>query len=169
MQISKFIDFNAQIVQKFPVEHYSTFVYLTSLAREILYQENQSISVKEIATIFASSVLSMCECLIRFLETLPDPVVPHQWEILCLESSQNYTACRLIVQKFPVEHYNTFVYLTSLAREILYQENQSISVEEIATIFASVLIRPLSDVKFMEKKKIQFILHFLSLQPQPIE
>lgn len=63
---------------------------------------------------------SMAECLIRFLESLAVPVVPFGAAYQrCLDGHQTFALAKNALTFLPVEHYNSFVYLTAFLREML--------------------------------------------------
>jgi len=116
-----------------------------------------------------SSVFSMCETLLRFLEALPDPVVPFAMYQRCLDSYQFYQLARQAVSNIPQVHYNVFVYLTAFLREVLSHSNANgLTVENLSLIFSSVLLRSPKSVaeryrEVVDKRKTAFLSHFLNL------
>jgi phosphatidylinositol-bisphosphatase len=109
----------------------------------------------------------MAETLIRFLESLADPVLPASIYQQCLDASASYSACRtLIGAHLSSVHYNVFYYLMSFLREILcYSEKNKLTPERLAVLFSSVLLcSPDPHARPTEatiKKKADFVLHFL--------
>jgi phosphatidylinositol-bisphosphatase len=108
---------------------------------------------------------SMAESLLRFLESLPDPLIPYVLYRDALEYSSNPTACKNLVASLPDVNQNCFNYVVSFLREVLSHRNRNqLSPEQIAIIFSSVLLRTKADRKVTEnivKKKSNFLLNFV--------
>lgn len=118
---------------------------------------------------FLDGIHSMAEMLIRFLEALPVPVIPYSLYDLCLEASViGKDAAIQALETLPRIHLNTFLYITSLIKEIVANNqvnNDPLLVERLAVVFASVMLRPERDYSdrydaTLEKKK-WFIMFFL--------
>ncbi|KAJ9068326.1 hypothetical protein DSO57_1029940 [Entomophthora muscae] len=63
---------------------------------------------------------SMAEMLIRFLEALPIPVIPFSLYDLCLEASViGKDAAVQALETLPRIHLNTFLYITSMLKEVI--------------------------------------------------
>jgi len=96
-----------------------------------------------------TSMFSVCETLLRFLEALPEPVVPFSMYQRCLDSYQSYQLARAViallllffffsfyyflisfcfykaVSQIPASHYNVFIYLTAFLREVLTHSTEN--------------------------------------------
>jgi len=113
------------------------------------------------------SIHSMAETVIRFLESLPEPVIPYSLYNQALEASSVYAQCRLITAYLPTYNYNVFYYLISFLREVLSFPENKITPEKLAVVFSSVLLRadpsgpPQPSSEAVIKKKADFIYHFL--------
>ncbi|KAL2912761.1 hypothetical protein HK105_207753 [Polyrhizophydium stewartii] len=94
-----------------------------------------------------AAVHSAADTLLRFLEALPEPVVPSFMHRRCvLEGYHTFAAARQIVQAMPTEHLNSFVYITSFLREVLanYRGRGGIDEEKFARVFAPILLQTVS-------------------------
>ena len=115
------------------------------------------------------SIFSIGECLLLFLEALPEPVIPYTYHAKCLEASNNYILSKQVVNQLPECHANVFRYLTAFLREILkFTGDNKLDANMIAAVFGGILLRPnpkLSDKKqssrTLTQKKKSFIYHFL--------
>eukprot|EP00026_Physarum_polycephalum_P002205 Phypoly_transcript_02210.p1 GENE.Phypoly_transcript_02210~~Phypoly_transcript_02210.p1 ORF type:complete len:894 (+),score=189.75 Phypoly_transcript_02210:175-2856(+) len=110
------------------------------------------------------SVHSMAETIIRFLESLTEPVIPFSHYQAALDASAQYANCRTLVSQLPLAHYNVFYYLIAFLREALAHRENKLAPEKLAVIFASVMIRPSPEQASSEaiiKKKADFIYYFL--------
>ena len=85
----------------------------------------------------------MGEMLVRFLESLAEPVIPTSVYKECIQSSGSYAQCKQVVASLPPVHYNVFYYLMAFLRELLkFSDSNKLTVEKLAVVFSSVLIRP---------------------------
>lgn len=75
----------------------------------------------------------MAETVIRFLESLTDPVVPYSLYHQALEASSLYSSCRSLVSLFPAPHYNVFYYIIAFLREALSHRENKIAPEKLGT------------------------------------
>ncbi|KAI8923326.1 hypothetical protein BC831DRAFT_501480 [Entophlyctis helioformis] len=92
----------------------------------------------------AVAVHSAAETLMRFLEALPDPVVPSALHRRCvLEGYPTFAAGRQIIQSFPPQHYNAFIYITSFLREVLtnYRGRGELDKEKLAQVFSPIVLQ----------------------------
>ncbi|KJE90099.1 inositol 5-phosphatase 4, variant 24 [Capsaspora owczarzaki ATCC 30864] len=93
------------------------------------------------------AVHSISECLIRFLEALPDPVIPFVHYQRCLDSNSNYTLCKQVLTQLPSEHYNLFVYLMAFLREVLsHAVTNGLSAEKLGAYLFSTEWETSTDV-----------------------
>jgi len=106
---------------------------------------------------------SMAETLLRFIESLPDPIIPLKNYREALDSSNNSTNCRNFVNTLPELNRTCFCYIISFLKEVLALRNENKSnPEQLALIFSAVILR--SDRKITEtilKRKMNFILNFV--------
>ncbi|XP_035266043.1 inositol polyphosphate 5-phosphatase OCRL-like isoform X1 [Anguilla anguilla] len=110
---------------------------------------------------------SVAEALLILLEALPEPVVCYELYQRCLEASHDSRLCRQLISQLPRVHRNVFRYLMSFLRELLkYSHSNNLNANFLATLFASLLIRPPPNVAGRQsgqdrQKAIDFILGFL--------
>ncbi|XP_015243901.1 PREDICTED: inositol polyphosphate 5-phosphatase OCRL-1 [Cyprinodon variegatus] len=110
---------------------------------------------------------SVAEALLIFLEALPEPVVCYELYQRCLDSSHDSRLCKQLISQLPRAHRNVFRYLVSFLKELLrHSNNNNLTASLIATLFASLLIRPPPNVASRQssqdrQKAINFILGFL--------
>merc|ERR1712013_14144 len=109
---------------------------------------------------------SVGEALVRFLESLQDPV----WPVKLLESYQPQKMdttqwCRQALMRLPLAHYNTFIYTISFLREVLkHASRNKLTAEKLAYQFSSALMQSsVKDVGSLATfKPFQILRHFLS-------
>ncbi|XP_060105331.1 inositol polyphosphate 5-phosphatase OCRL isoform X1 [Heteronotia binoei] len=110
---------------------------------------------------------SVAEALLIFLEALPEPVICYELYQRCLDCSQESRLCRQVISQLPRSHRNVFRYLMAFLRELLkYSEDNNVSANMLATLFASLLLRPppnlLAKQTLQERQRaINFLLVFL--------
>ncbi|XP_069049892.1 inositol polyphosphate 5-phosphatase OCRL isoform X2 [Lepisosteus oculatus] len=110
---------------------------------------------------------SVAEALLIFLEALPEPVVCYELYQRCLDCSHDSRFCRQLISQLPRAHRNVFRYLLAFLRELLkYSQHNNLTASLIATLFASLLIRPPPNLIGKQtqqdrQKAIDFILGFL--------
>ncbi|XP_029140796.1 inositol polyphosphate 5-phosphatase OCRL-1, partial [Protobothrops mucrosquamatus] len=86
---------------------------------------------------------SVAEALLIFLEALPEPVICYELYQRCLDCSQDSRLCRQVICQLPRSHRNVFRYVMAFLRELLkYSESNNVSANMLATLFASLLLRP---------------------------
>lgn len=127
-------------------------------------------------------MFSVCETLLRFLEALPEPVVPFSMYQRCLDSYQSYQLARAVitfssfimtifffslyyflisfcfykaVSQIPASHYNVFIYLTAFLREVLTHSTENGLTTESLGFFDIFL--------FLFEKKKSYISIFIAL------
>ncbi|XP_033876258.3 inositol polyphosphate 5-phosphatase OCRL-like isoform X2 [Acipenser ruthenus] len=110
---------------------------------------------------------SVAEALLIFLEALPEPVVCYELYQRCLDCSHDSRLCRQVISQLPRAHRNVFRYIMAFLRELLkYSEDNNLNASMIATLFASLLIRPPPNLIGRQthhdrQKAIDFMLVFL--------
>ena len=108
---------------------------------------------------------SVGEALVRFLESLQDPVFPSS---LCDSFKDNMDVtqwCRQALMRLPLSHYNTFIYTISFLREILKHSSRNrLTPEKLSYIFCSALMQSsIKDVNSLSNfKPFKILRHFLS-------
>nr|XP_056715173.1 inositol polyphosphate 5-phosphatase OCRL isoform X1 [Euleptes europaea] len=110
---------------------------------------------------------SVAEALLIFLEALPEPVICYELYQRCLDCSQDSRFCRQVICQLPRSHRNVFRYLMAFLRELLkYSEDNNVSANMLATLFASLLLRPPPNILAKQtpqerQRAINFLLVFL--------
>uniref|UniRef100_A0A8C2WUM7 phosphoinositide 5-phosphatase n=1 Tax=Cyclopterus lumpus TaxID=8103 RepID=A0A8C2WUM7_CYCLU len=110
---------------------------------------------------------SVAEALLIFLEALPEPVVCYELYQRCLDCTHDSRLCKQLISQLPRAHRNVFRYLMAFLKELLkHSHNNNLTASLIATLFASLLIRPPPNLMGRQtpherQKSIDFILGFL--------
>ncbi|XP_072837623.2 inositol polyphosphate 5-phosphatase OCRL isoform X2 [Pogona vitticeps] len=110
---------------------------------------------------------SVAEALLIFLEALPEPVICYELYQRCLDCSHDSRLCRQVICQLPRSHRNVFRYVMAFLRELLkYSESNNVSANMLATLFASLLLRPPPNVQAKQTPQdrqhaIGFLLGFL--------
>ncbi|KAJ7310256.1 hypothetical protein JRQ81_007154 [Phrynocephalus forsythii] len=110
---------------------------------------------------------SVAEALLIFLEALPEPVICYELYQRCLECSHDSRLGRQVICQLPRSHRNVFRYVMAFLRELLkYSESNNVSANMLATLFASLLLRPPPNVQAKQTPQdrqhaISFLLGFL--------
>ncbi|XP_041653295.1 inositol polyphosphate 5-phosphatase OCRL isoform X2 [Cheilinus undulatus] len=110
---------------------------------------------------------SVAEALLIFLEALPEPVVCYELYQKCLDCAHDSRLCKQLISQLPRAHRNVFRYLMAFLKELLkHSHNNNLTASLIATLFASLLIRPPPNLVGRQtphdrQKAIDFILGFL--------
>uniref|UniRef100_A0A8C4E8M4 phosphoinositide 5-phosphatase n=1 Tax=Dicentrarchus labrax TaxID=13489 RepID=A0A8C4E8M4_DICLA len=110
---------------------------------------------------------SVAEALLIFLEALPEPVVCYELYQRCLDCAHDSRLCKQLISQLPRAHRNVFRYLMAFLKELLkHSHNNNLTASLIATLFASLLIRPPPNLVGKQtphdrQKAIDFILGFL--------
>uniref|UniRef100_A0A3Q3VSB2 phosphoinositide 5-phosphatase n=1 Tax=Mola mola TaxID=94237 RepID=A0A3Q3VSB2_MOLML len=110
---------------------------------------------------------SVAEVLLIFLEALPEPVVCYELYQRCLDCAHDSRLCKQLISQLPRAHRNVFRYLMAFLKELLkHSHNNNLTASLIATLFASLLIRPPPNLMGRQtphdrQKAIDFILGFL--------
>ncbi|KAM9849522.1 inositol polyphosphate 5-phosphatase OCRL [Aulostomus maculatus] len=110
---------------------------------------------------------SVAEALLIFLEALPEPVVCYELYQRCLDCAHDSRLCKQLISQLPRAHRNVFRYLMAFLKELLkHSHNNNLTASLIATLFASLLIRPppflvSRQTSHDRQKAIDFVLGFL--------
>ncbi|XP_061895777.1 inositol polyphosphate 5-phosphatase OCRL [Entelurus aequoreus] len=110
---------------------------------------------------------SVAEALLIFLEALPEPVLCYELYQRCLDCAHDSRLCKQLISQLPRTHRNVFRYLMAFLKELLkHVHNNNLTASLIATLFASLLIRPPPSTANRQtshdrQKAINFILGFL--------
>ncbi|RKP15478.1 hypothetical protein BJ684DRAFT_14271, partial [Piptocephalis cylindrospora] len=123
-----------------------------------------------IASSLMVRVHSMAEALLRFLEALPEPVIPFSLYGKCISLGMkgNKVQAAEALEVLPRSHLNVFTYLVSFLREIIWSSGHADAqkLDKMASIFSAVLLRPRDPQHFYDKfatgaAKKQFLLYWL--------
>ncbi|THD21973.1 Type II inositol 1 4 5-trisphosphate 5-phosphatase [Fasciola hepatica] len=88
------------------------------------------------------SVHSAAFCLLIFLNTLTEAVIPQKFQAHCLESAGSYSAAVKALARVPMDHQNLFYYLTAFLRSCLaMSEKNGTDVQLLASSFGDVVFR----------------------------
>jgi phosphatidylinositol-bisphosphatase len=113
---------------------------------------------------------SAAEVLIKWLQSLPDPVVPRALYKRCVENASSRHQSNQLVLELGTPNKLVFQYLMSFLRERLSQQSTNKSSPEgLAFVFGRALMAPPtaaqrakpSVAKTLAKKQAAFLLHFL--------
>lgn len=126
------------------------------------------------------NIHSMAECLLLFLSSLADPVIPQTNYFTILEQSGSYLKCKQLIQSLPPVNRNVFCYIIAFLRELLkYSFHNKLTPRQIALLFGGTLIRnethpvntilkSLNTESPVTLQKAQFIFQFLSVSDNEI-
>lgn len=111
-------------------------------------------------------ILSAGETLIRYLESLPISVIPQGHYFSVLAFADDRDASTRLISRLPDEHQSSFKYICAFLGEYLVKRNPTVRVEDLAFVFAPVMIKSVdghvADVDSDEHQKLaHFLLHFL--------
>ncbi|VDP89371.1 unnamed protein product [Echinostoma caproni] len=88
------------------------------------------------------SVHSAAFCLLIFLNTLTEAVIPQKFQAQCLEAAGSYSSAIKALAHIPVDHQNLFYYLTAFLRSCLaLSEKNGTDVQLLASSFGDVVFR----------------------------
>jgi hypothetical protein len=110
------------------------------------------------------SIHSVTDCLIKFLGSQHESVIPSSYYEKCIECCSSKSQAMNLILKLPPVHYNCFQYLTSFLREMI-RLNKKLNSDEICFLFSTIIIRdPIEDNKNVYEKKamMNFIKLFLT-------
>jgi len=117
---------------------------------------------------------SMAEVLVRFLEALPEPVIPVQFYQQCLDVGNSREDVHQILNSFPNIHANVFLYLTGFLREVMVKgpKEGSDLRRKIAMVFSSIFLRAPPNFKERNpettaQQKQAFLMHFIEAGTGP--
>ncbi|KAM0750787.1 DNase I-like protein [Meredithblackwellia eburnea MCA 4105] len=125
----------------------------------------------------AIGIHSMADCFIRFLESLPEPVVPFSAYPKALRAELRADAYR-VVDSLPAVNANTLLYIVAFLRVILDRttdvKERAARMDRLAVVFSSVLMRadPTAEPDVLPpatlpRRRKAFVLHLLSAEEIP--
>eukprot|EP00761_Pharyngomonas_kirbyi_P006150 gb/GECH01006156.1/.p1 GENE.gb/GECH01006156.1/~~gb/GECH01006156.1/.p1 ORF type:complete len:1033 (+),score=299.96 gb/GECH01006156.1/:1-3099(+) len=151
------------------------YIYRHGMEEEGLFQEEGNFEeVQDIVerldtgaslSDYTGSVHSVAGALIRFFDSLEEPVIPFAMYRRCIDCTSPAQAKHIINQLPPV-HFNTFQYTMAFLRELLLHADKSgLSIDYLAMAFSQVLLRPAvksEDSELSEKAaRARFVIFFL--------
>lgn len=108
-------------------------------------------------------VLSAGEMLLRFLDYLPEPVIPVPFFKSCLSSCENLNEAVRIIGSLPDENRSLWEYLVTFLKGYFIPKNPTVDLLELAYVFAPVLIKPsrhkVEDFTSSEMRKLALFFH----------
>ena len=125
------------------------------------------------------SIHSAAECLLLFLESLREPIIPFSAYGRCLDAASNYLQAKQMVScLLPERHKNVFNYMTAFLREVMRHAAQNkLDPNILATLFSGIFLRDPPGTSFgsgiraksqqhlLEQKKARFVYHFIVNDP----
>ena len=77
----------------------------------------------------------MAESLIRFLESLAEPVIPFMMYNSCIEANSSFPQSKQLLSCLKTVNYNTFYYIISFLREVLnHSKKNKLTPEKLGLI-----------------------------------
>ncbi|RUS19167.1 Endonuclease/exonuclease/phosphatase [Endogone sp. FLAS-F59071] len=154
-----------------PIENTSS----SEIVRDIVHTDTENYSLSEDPESSSTQdddhmgIHSMAEVLVRFLEALPEPVIPVQFYQQCLDVGNSREDVHQILNSFPNIHANVFLYLTGFLREVIVKgpkEGSELRREKIAMVFSSIFLRASSNLnernpETTAQRKQAFLMHFI--------
>jgi len=141
-------------------------LFMTDGVEQEISQIRELLDIGKSFDEFTGSMHSMAHCLIRFLRSLSEPVIPVQLYRQALESSKSYNQCKQLLSVLPVVHYNVFYYIMAFLREVLLHTSKNKTTAfHLGYVFGDVLIRTSFEQEENEvvlRKKAEFVGHFLN-------
>ncbi|MGH0174677.1 UNVERIFIED_CONTAM: hypothetical protein FKN15_068913 [Acipenser sinensis] len=165
--ITKLIDLERSYLDLLPVDNVGTEDKPLKIPKEVWLLVDHLFTKACRQNAPAGSNHSVAEALLIFLEALPEPVVCYELYQRCLDCSHDSRLCRQVISQLPRAHRNVFRYIMAFLRELLkYSEDNNLNASMIATLFASLLIRPPPNLIGRQthhdrQKAIDFMLGFL--------
>ena len=115
-----------------------------------------------------SSIHSVAESLILFLDSFPDPVIPYEHYPVCLEHCTHFANSKRALRSMDFSHRNVFKYICAFLREILsHSELNRSNAKFLSQVFGDVLLKPQlpeagNVAKSTSKKRSLFVYQFLT-------
>jgi len=114
-----------------------------------------------------SSVHSVAESLVLFLDSFPEPVIPSPYYARCMETCAHFSNSKRVLQEIDFSHRTVFKYVCAFLREFLSHSQQNKSdAKFLAQVFGDVMLKPqLPEIggssKSSAKKRSMFLYQFL--------
>lgn len=74
---------------------------------------------------------SVAETLLRFLDSLVQPVIPYGLYSQCIDSSSSPTAALKVIEQLPTQHLELFEYIRVFIRNVLLPVNNSLNTDDL--------------------------------------
>jgi inositol polyphosphate 5-phosphatase INPP5B/F len=75
---------------------------------------------------------SVAETIIRFLESLAEPVIPYSMYKQAIDASSSFVQCKQVLTSLPTVNMNVFFYLMAFLRELLtYSASNKLTPEKL--------------------------------------
>ncbi|GAA50762.1 phosphatidylinositol-bisphosphatase [Clonorchis sinensis] len=88
------------------------------------------------------SVHAAAFCLLIFLNTMPEPVIPPAFHATCLDACGNLASAVKSLSRLPIDYQNLFCYLTAFLRRCLaLSDKNGTDVQLLASAFGDVIFR----------------------------
>jgi len=132
-------------------------------ATQMLHRDRSFQGIADEGTQDPKLLLAFSITLLRFLESLAEPIVPVSLHPRCLEMNDRDEAFELL-DALPPSSVNVWISITAYLHFICQLSQDKGLAERIATILAPVLMRddPLSTtLPISPKGKSRFLLHFI--------
>jgi phosphatidylinositol-bisphosphatase len=112
------------------------------------------------------SVDSVAEAFLLLLDSFPEPVVPFNLHLKCIDSCSNYSQAKQILKQMPLAHRNVFVYICAFLRELLlHSDKNGLDIKFLALLFGRLMLRDQNHHakpnQKVERQKESFIYQFL--------
>ena len=114
-----------------------------------------------------SSVHSVCEALVLFLDSLPEPVIPYDQYTECIEQCTHLANSKRTLKLIEFSHRNVFKYICAFLRELLrHSDTNRSNAKFLSQVFGDVLLKPRlpesgNGSKSSSKKRSLFVYQFL--------
>ncbi|VDP32035.1 unnamed protein product [Schistosoma curassoni] len=116
--------------------HFPTIIFLSHLAETI-------------------SVHSITSCLLLFLNTLPESVIPQEFHEKCFNSLANFESAVQALQHLPICNQNLFYYLiTFMQRCLTFKEQNGTDIDLLAPCFGEIFFLESSNTTTAQKSAV---------------
>jgi inositol polyphosphate 5-phosphatase INPP5B/F len=90
----------------------------------------------DVCLIIEGSAYSVAQCLLIFLESLADPVIPENLYNHCIEAASSYAQCKQIISSLKVVNYHTFWKIILFLRQLYKQSvKNKLTPQRIGMLF----------------------------------
>ncbi|CAL8092610.1 unnamed protein product [Calicophoron daubneyi] len=136
-EIFRIVDYISQHMDETELFRQSGLYSDVGVIRDILDTTTPNVSFPETV-----SVHSAAFCLLIFLNTLTEPVIPKQFQAPCLEASTQCATAFKALSRLPIDYQNLFCYIVAFLRRCLtLSEKNGTDVQLLASAFGDVIFR----------------------------